>query len=64
MGLGAALDVRSVVPGLLEAMDQYYYGAGTQKADHPWLGTALKSASVIVWKNRDSVHASVKAHLP
>lgn len=62
MGLGAALDVRAVVPGLLEAMEQYYYGEGTQKADHPWLGTALKSASAIVWKNRGSVHASVKAH--
>lgn len=62
IGLGAALDVRAVVPGLLETMEQYYYGEGARKAEHPWLGTALKSASVIVWKNRGSVHANVKAH--
>lgn len=62
MGLGAALDLRAVVPGLLEAIEQYYYGEGTSKDNHPWLGTALKSASTIVWKNHDSAHASVKAH--
>ncbi|WP_206950798.1 hypothetical protein [Trinickia acidisoli] len=59
--VSGALDLRSVIPALLETIEQYYYGNERTKAAVGWMGTAMKTASVVVWANRGVVTASMKA---
>ncbi|WP_162243740.1 hypothetical protein [Ramlibacter sp. Leaf400] len=62
VAVGSALDPRSVVPGLLEAIEQYYYGMGPIKDAVPWLGPALKTATSVIWANQTVIGPSTKAH--
>lgn len=62
LAIASAMDPRSVLPGLLEAMEQFYYGGGPAKNQTPWLGTALKLAVAAVWGNLASASANIRAH--
>ncbi len=60
--VGSALDSRAVIPGLLETIETYYYANANSIKAMPWLGTALKTALAVIWANRGTVGASMKAH--
>jgi hypothetical protein len=62
VAVGGALDARFVLPALMEAIEQYYYGDDRAKQSVPWLGTAMKTAAAVSWANRGQVAASMKAH--
>lgn len=61
VAVGSVLDPRSVIPALLDTIEQYYYGHGSTKDAVPWLGSAMKAATAVVWANRGRVTASIKA---
>lgn len=62
LGVASALDPRIVIPGLLETIEQYYYGPDQARREVIWLGTAMKVAVAVVWPNRKKVYANIKAH--
>ncbi len=61
VAVGSALDSRSVISGLLETVEQYYYGDDQSKNAVPWLGMAVKTAVTVVWANRGIATATMKA---
>jgi hypothetical protein len=61
LGVASALDPRIVIPGLLETIEQYYYGPDQTRREVIWLGTAMKLAVAVVWPNRKKVFANIKA---
>lgn len=61
LGVASALDPRIIIPGLLETIEQYYYGPDRARREVVWLGTAMKIAVAVVWPNRKKVVANIKA---
>ncbi len=63
VAVGGALDARSAIPALLEAVERFYYADDNAIINEaPWLGTAMKLAIALIWANRRVVTAGVKAH--
>lgn len=58
----SAVDPRIAIPTLLHAMDCFYYQEKSLQEKHPWLGTALKTAIFVIWKNLHSINSTLKSN--